>query len=196
MPMNNDNESNNVEQLLDRIESSIKSSERVPIKAILEKVGRRSFGALLLLAGLITLAPVVGDIPGVPTIIGLFVMLTAIQLLLGRHHFWLPQWLLERSIAKDKLCKALGWMRRPSRFVDRLLQPRLTILVQEIGIAIICLFIAILMPVMELVPFSANGAGAALTALSLSLTARDGLFALLAYISMILTLGIILFVLI
>ncbi len=51
---------------------------------IVEAVGERSFGSILLLAGIITLTPLIGDIPGVPSIMGLIVFLIAIQLLIGR----------------------------------------------------------------------------------------------------------------
>lgn len=54
-------------------------------------IGRRSFGPLLLMAGLIILAPVVGDIPGVPSIMGVFIVLVSVQLLIGQEHFWLPK---------------------------------------------------------------------------------------------------------
>lgn len=174
----------NLEQLLDRIEEAAQNSAQPSLGAILEAIGRKSFGALLLLAGLITLAPLVGDIPGVPTLMGLFVLLIGVQLLFRKEHFWLPHWLLNRSVAQDKLCKATRWLRRPARFLDRLLRPRLTIFTNGMArylIAIICILIAVVMPAMELVPFSANGAGAALTAFGLAVIARDGLLALFAF---------------
>jgi len=152
--------------------------------AILEAIGPRSFGPLLLLAGLVTFAPLIGDAPGVPTIMGLFVLLVGVQMLFRRKHFWLPHWLLSRSVAQDKLCKAIQWLRSPARFLDRHLRPRLTIFTNEIAvylIAIICILLALAMPMMEVIPFSANGAGAALTAYGLALTMRDGLLALLAF---------------
>jgi hypothetical protein len=191
-------ESHTIEQLLDRIEATTRSGNRIPLRAILQKVGQRSFGALVLMGGLVTLAPAIGDIPGVPTVVGLYVLLTATQVLLGRHHFWLPQWLLERSISPGKLSKAIGWIRRPARFLDRLLHPRLTLFVEGSGfyaMAFMCIVIAILMPFMELIPFSANGAGAVLTAAGLSLLAHDGLLALLAYIFMAITVAIALYAL-
>lgn len=43
----------------------------------MDEVGRKSFGPLLLLAGLNMTAPVIGDIPGVPVILGVFVLLVA-----------------------------------------------------------------------------------------------------------------------
>lgn len=175
----------NLEQLLDRIGVAARESERVSLGALLAVVGRRSFGPLLLVAGLVTIAPIIGDIPGVPTLIGMFVFLIAVQLLFGREHLWLPRWLLVRSVARDRLCKALAWLRPPARFVDRLLRPRLRIFAHGpviYVVAIVCIVIAAAMPVMELVPFSANAAGVALAAFGLSLIARDGLLALLAFV--------------
>lgn len=184
----------NLEQLLARISKSSEEGDPVPMRAALEEIGRRSFGPVLLFAGLITLAPVVGDIPGVPTIMAFFVLLVAGQLLLRQEHFWLPNWLLERSVSRHKLCKSLDWMRRPARFIDKLIRPRLTSLTRGAGvyaIAVCCLLIAVCMPVMEVVPFSANGAGLALTAFGLALMAHDGLLALIAFIATVATLGIV-----
>lgn len=192
--MAKDQDPKNLAQLLDRIGETAREGDRVSLAKILEVVGRRSYGPLLLVAGLATLAPLVGDIPGVPTIIGTIVLLFAVQLLFGRECFWLPHWLLKRSVAGDKLRKALDWLRRPARFVDRLLRPRLTVFTQGAAIyviAVVCIFIALAMPVMEVVPFSANGAGIALTAFGLSLIARDGLLALLAFAFTAATIGVV-----
>lgn len=175
----------NLEQLFDQIrEAAEKAGDRVSLDTILERVGRRSFGALLLVAGLITLAPLLGDIPGVPTIVGGFVVLITGQLLFGREYFWLPRWLLERFVAKGQLCKALERLRPVARFVDRWLQPRLRPFTHASGmyaIALVCFVIAAAMPVMEFIPFSANGAGMAFTVFGLSLIARDGLLVLLGF---------------
>lgn len=194
--MNKRQEPENLEQLFGRIGEAAEDREQVSMDAILDTVGRRSFGPLLLAAGLITLAPIVGDIPGMPTIMGVFVALIAVQLLFRRDHFWLPRWLLNRSVGRDKLYKGLEWMRRPARFVDRLLRPRLTMFTNGAAtymIAILCIAIAAAMPVMEIVPFSANLAGAALTAFGLALIARDGLLALLALGFTLATVGLVLY---
>jgi len=182
-PTESPSEPSSLEELLDRLDEAAEDRLRVTLGMILATVGDRSFGPLLLLAGLVTLAPVVGDIPGMPTTMGLLVLLTAVQLLAGREHLWLPGWLLDRSVARAKLDKATDWLRRPARFIDRLMRPRLTVLVRGPGkylIVLVCVVVAAAMPPMELVPFSANGAGAALTAFGLALIARDGLVALLA----------------
>jgi hypothetical protein len=192
--MKKDQDPENLEQLLDVIGQAAQEGGRVSWGAVLKVVGRRSFGPLLLVAGLFTLAPVIGDIPGVPAVIGLGVFLIAAQLLFGRDHFWLPQLLLNRSIAKEKLDKSISLLQKPARFIDRLLRRRLTKFTHGAAvyiIAVACIFIAAAMPVMEVVPFSANIAGAALTAFGLALIAHDGLLALLAILFTLVTLAVV-----
>ncbi|WP_219920297.1 exopolysaccharide biosynthesis protein [Pseudomonas sp. Q2-TVG4-2] len=81
----------NLEQVLAKIEETPADQGQVSLKAILKTLGGRSFGSFLLVSGLIILLPLVGDIPGVPTLVGVMVFLVALQLLLGREHFWLPK---------------------------------------------------------------------------------------------------------
>lgn len=114
-------------------ECADKDKDAVTLGALIDEIGTRSFGPLLLLAGLVTVMPIVGDIPGVPTVMALLVLLVAGQLLLGREHFWLPRWVLDRRVRRDRLVRALGWLRRPARWVDRLLRPRLAWLVRGPG---------------------------------------------------------------
>lgn len=175
----------NLEQLLDRIGVAARRADRVSLDMILDEVGRRSFGPLLLVAGLVTLAPIIGDIPGVPTTMAVLVLLTGAQVLLRQEHLWLPRWLLDRSVEKDRLEKALKWLQRPACFIDRFLRPRLTMLAHGAGayvIAVTCTLIAAAMPASEVVPFSANAVGAVLTLFGLALIACDGLLALTGFL--------------
>lgn len=184
-------------QLLDHIARTAERQERVSLDMVVRAVGQRSFAPLLLLVGIILFSPISG-IPGVPTLMAILVLLVAVQLLLGRRHFWLPQWMLKRSISEKKLLKALDWLRRPARFIDRWLQPRLTFLVRRTGtyaIAAICAVIALGLPAMEIIPFSATTAGLALTAFGLALVTHDGLLAVLAFLftallAMVIVLGL------
>lgn len=174
---------NKIEQVIDVIESTVEDKEEISLDMVLSTLGRRSFGPILLLAGLITLAPIIGDIPGMPTTMGVVVMLTAVQLMIRREHFWMPRWMRRRSVRKSRLCKGLEWLRPVARFLDRFIRPRLSVLIHNGGqyvIAFVCICVAAVMPIMELIPFSANLAGIVLTIFGLSLTARDGLLALIA----------------
>lgn len=172
-----------LQDLLERIREISQKKEDISVGDIIEMAGERSYGPLLLIAGLATLAPIIGDIPGMPTVLGTIVFLFSAQLLFGKKHFWLPTFLLNRSISNKKLNKALRWMEKPAIFIDKLLKPRFRVLVRDTAvyvIAFMCLMIASVMPIMEFVPFSANAAGAALTVFGLALIARDGLLLLLA----------------
>lgn len=173
-------EINGLEQLIDRLHAIDRDHDPVDLGALLKQIGRRSFGVILLLAGLLVLIPIIGDIPGVPTLAALLVAIPAIQLLLGRDRFWLPGFLLRRSMTRERLEKSLNFARKPARFVDRFTRRRLPVFVGPLGGRIIggaALGIALVMPALELIPFSANLAGIALLAFGVAMIARDGLFA-------------------
>ncbi|MEX0604790.1 MAG: exopolysaccharide biosynthesis protein [Marinobacter sp.] len=183
--MSTSNDLTNMEQLLDRIRSSAEDRDRVSVGDILDAVGKRSFGPIVLVAGLITLAPLIGDIPGIPTLLGLVVVLTLGQLMFRRRHIWLPNWITARNIQRDKLTKGLDWLHKPARKLDKLTRPRLIFLVEGPGLyvmAALCMAVALAMPAMEVIPFSANGGGLALMAFGLAIISGDGLVALIATI--------------
>lgn len=189
------NDITNLEQMLDRIDKSAEGRERISLGAIVEGVGGRSFGPLLLIAGIIMTSPLSG-IPSIPTTMGALVLLIALQLLFRKQHFWLPRWLLKRSMARSKISKGIRFLRPSARFIDRLLRPRLPVFIDGAAIYLIamaCIVIAVFMPIMELVPFSAHLAGVALTAFGLALIARDGLLALLALLITATTFGTLLY---
>ncbi|WP_172514914.1 exopolysaccharide biosynthesis protein [Vreelandella aquamarina] len=175
----------NLTELIHTMERMERENAQVSVDDVVHAVGRRSFGPLLLLAGLITLAPIIGDIPGMPTLMAVLVLLTSSQLLVGRETFWLPKWLLKRSLSRQKFDKALHYMQKPAKWVDGLLGVRLAWMTGYIGIrvtAFACLLVALAMPPMEFIPFSANGAGLALTLFGLGLVARDGLMLALGFL--------------
>ena len=166
----------------------------VTFEDVVEALGGRSFAPILLLCGLIILAPVVGDIPGVPTATGVLVLLVSVQLLMGREHFWFPAWIRRRSVKAGTIRKVTKKLRGAARFVDRLIRRRLIWLVSGRAIGVIAAFsmiVALVTPVLEMVPFSANGAGATLTAFGLALVGRDGVFAIAGFVFTAITTAII-----
>jgi len=173
----------NLTDVLQRLRDHTRGQDEISVGDLLSAVGQRSFGPVVLIAGLIIIAPLIGDIPGVPTLFGLVVLLTLGQLLFQRQSVWIPRRLSNRHLARDTLMKGLDWLQKPARYVDRWTRPRLTWLVRGPGqylMALICMLVAAAMPAMEVVPFSANGGGAALTAFGLAIVARDGLLAIVA----------------
>lgn len=176
-------EATELTELLDQIDGAANEHQQTSVEDIIEAVGVRSFAPLLLFAGLVMLAPIIGDIPGVPVMMGLLVILVAGQLILRRDHIWLPRWLLKRSVSCSKVRKSVHWLRKPARFMDKWSRRRYVWVVRHAGayvIAATCIVIAAATPIMEVIPFSANLAGTAITAFGLALIRQDGLIALIA----------------
>lgn len=183
-----------LEELLEQISAAAhREHTQVTLRDILEAVGTRSFAPLLMLTGALLVSPLSG-IPLFPSTMAFIVLLVSVQMLLGRRHFWLPRWLLTRTLERQNLLRVLTWLQRPCAFIDRYLEPRLLYLVKgpsQVLIALVCLVVAALMPAMELIPFSSSVAGFALCAFGLSLVAHDGLMVLLAYATITLMAAII-----
>lgn len=183
----------NLNEMLDLIVETSQDKKEVAFEDLLKATGRRSFGPLLVLCGVVLIAPLVGDIPGVSTSVGLVVLLISVQLLAGRTHFWFPKWIRHRAVKAVTVRKAVKAIRRPARAVDRLLRHRLEMFVHGAGthaIAAVTCAIALVTPGMELVPFSAIAGGAILTSLGLALIAHDGLMAVVGFVFAVVALGL------
>jgi hypothetical protein len=180
--MSDQNDTKSLCGLLDQIDEAAQENDRISIENVLHAVGRRSFGPALLVPGLIAFSPLSG-VPGTPTATGIMVFLIAGQLLIGRDEFWVPGFIIRRSISKSKYEKAMKAMRPIARFVDRLTKPRLCPLTGKVAvyiIAIMCLLLALTSPLLEVLPFAISGVGATVTAFGLALISNDGVLALLA----------------
>lgn len=180
--------------LLDRVANAGQGDERVSLGEIIDSLGERAFWPVVLLAGLITVLPLIGDIPGVPSVMAILVLVCGIQRLAGRKHYWLPGWLLRRGIGRARLERATAACRRPLEFAGRLLRPRFKVLITgpgEWAVVILCLCVALLLFPMEFIPFSANLAGSALILFALAMLARDGLLAIFAVVITVGTLWLI-----
>ena len=180
----------NLKQLLNLIGQAADGQEAVTLGKIVGVIGSRSFGPLLFLAGIILFSPLSG-IPGMPTSMGIFVLLIALQLLFRREYFWLPGWLLNCSVARNKMEKSLKWLYPLCGFIDRILQPRLMVFIN--GASLYLIAIAVCLPIMEFVPFSAHTAGVVLTVFGLSLIFHDGLLALIAFTITVSTSGLVVY---
>lgn len=159
------------------------AGSRLAVSDVVAAMGEQGFGPLILVPALIGLSPI-GAIPGVPAITSAIIFLFAGQILLGFKHFWLPGFLARRSIAADSLARGVERMRPAAKFIDRLIGPRLTFLTDGPALyvlAAICVAIAVATPVIELVPLAGLIPNAAMAAIGLAITARDGVWALLAF---------------
>lgn len=173
-----------LEGLLNELnEVARKDGPKVSVEELYRAVGERSFGPLLLLAGLLGMTPL-SAIPGAPTVLAIVTLLIAAQLLFGRRTLWLPRRLLRLSVPAGKLQATVKVARRPARFVDRVVRPRLAFLTGGIAdriVAAVCVVVALAVPPLELLPFVAFVPATAIAAFGLGLVARDGLLILVAF---------------
>jgi hypothetical protein len=175
----------NLTQLIDQLARSADESTRLSVGDLVAVIGGRTFAPLVLVAGLVMLAPVIGDVPGVPVLMGALVVLVVVQMLMHRRHLWLPSWLEKRSVSAERVSGTVRWLRKPAAFLDRWARPRMTWAVRHGGfvvIAVVCIGVAAATPIMGVVPFSANLAGTVITIFGLALVSRDGLLALVAMV--------------
>ena len=168
--------------ILDMLRRTADRHDRVTIADVLDAIGDRSYGPALLIPALIEITPV-GSIPGLPSFLALLVAVVAGQLLLGKEHLWLPQFIQHRAVSADKLHKAADRLNPFAARLDRWFHGRMTRFIQPpwprvaAGTVIaLCLTV----PPLELVPFGSTAPMLAIAAFGLALLARDGLLMLAA----------------
>lgn len=164
-------------ELLDRLAHE-DDSERIAFGSLLESVGERAFGALILVFSI--LAVMVGVIPGISTLLGLPLLLLSIQLAIGSPRPWLPRSVSARSLERSALARVVTTIRPRLRRFEKLLKPRLLVLTStwaERGIGLCCLIAAVL--VFLPIPFGNLLPAVALCAFGLALMERDGVLVLL-----------------
>lgn len=175
---------------LDRAAST--NGAKVSVGEIMETIGKRSFGPLLLLGGLLGMTPVAA-VPTAPSIIALITILVSVQLLFGRESVWIPRFLEKLSVKADKVKKTVKVSRKPARIVDRMVKPRLEALTRPWAdrvVALVCMLVAMIVPPLELLPFVAFVPAAAIATFGLGLIARDGLLVLIAFVISTTALGL------
>lgn len=168
--------------LLDRVEQA-ENDGRVSVGAVLAGMGEATLAAPLLLLGLLWVSPLSG-VPGSPTVFALLLFLIVVQILAGRHHLWLPGVLRRRSLPARRVRQALAMLRGPLERVEPFFRPRLTLLADRPGnilALLICLLIAALAPLMEILPFLVSGGALVVSCFAVGILMRDGLAMLVGY---------------
>ncbi|MFW6323262.1 MAG: exopolysaccharide biosynthesis protein [Guyparkeria sp.] len=176
-----------VADMLDRLDDLGASRERVTVDDVQACLGRDAFGPALLTLGLLALSPV-GDIPGAPTILAIFIFGVGAQMAAGRNRPWLPRALARRSVRGRHLCRAASLFRPVVRVLAAVIWARLTFLTEGLfarAIAGTCAILALTLPPLEFVPFGATVPSSVISGLSIALVARDGLLALISFALMI-----------
>lgn len=123
---------------------------RITLEELVDAFAERGFGALLLLLGLVS--AVIGAVPGTTTVLGLPILLIAVQLVIRRDQLWLPRRLLQSGIDRARYRTAVGKLMKPLRQIERLSSPRLSIMTTDasemlIGVACVLLCCVLILPI-------------------------------------------------
>jgi hypothetical protein len=155
---------------------------QLSLDELVGRLGDRTFGIVLLILALLNCVPL---FPGASAVLGVVMMLAALQLTIGRHQLWLPAFLRRRSIPRGGFRRAVAQVAPLLKRVERVCRPRYSWLASGpserlIGLVVLVLAFVITLPI----PVIGNiPPGVAVAILAISLLERDGL-AVLAGIGM------------
>ena len=142
-------------ELLARIAAD-NTRERVSVADLLELAGDRAFGALMFVVALPNVVPTP---PGFSAVLGLPLILLSAQFLWGRRTPWLPRAIVTRSIARTDFSSVISRMTSPMRRFERILKPRLGLLVSPAAERLLGIVLAIILflpiPLGNMLPASA-----------------------------------------
>lgn len=171
-----------VAEVVDCLSLIAEENGSVSVGDIVDGLGTRTYGPLLIIPALIDLSPL-GAIPGLPTFLAVMVAILAVQMLRGAHHLWIPDMIENRHVSSAKLAGATRRLRPIALWLDRHFHGRMTYLTKGPAIrvaALIILFFCLTVPPLEFLPLAASGPMAAIGAFGLALLVRDGALMLFA----------------
>lgn len=165
--------------------------ERIPLGTLIDALGERTFGLVMLVLALPCAIPF---LYGVPQIVSVPMIFVAGQMLVGRDALWLPAGLRARAFGRADfaamVARAEPWLLR----FERLSRPRLVALarppldrVAALAMLIASLSIAVPLPLTNTVP----GIGVAI--LAVGLIERDGVLVLAGAVVALVWIGFLLF---
>ncbi|MEL6664269.1 MAG: exopolysaccharide biosynthesis protein [Pseudomonadota bacterium] len=160
--------------------------EVITARDMLNAVGRRSYGPLLLLLGFIAISPLT-IIPGATWLVSLLILVISGQILIGMRYPWVPGRLLKFEFRREDLLKGVEMSQGYVRRIDAVLRPRLTFLTDPPFaqlIALVCIAAALISFPLGFIPFGPVLPGLAVLLFGLGLTARDGFFLVAAGLSL------------
>ena len=170
-----EDQSHKLSAVLDQLESAA-HGDSITVQEVVRKLGQKSFASLILIFTLVSTSPA-SAIPGLTAAVAVIVFILMLQMIAGRNCVWLPQFILRRELPTDKLCKGIGWLRKPVGFVERFLKERLTWLLHRPWLylpQVLILGLTLFMPFMEVIPTSGSIASAVIAFFAAGLLTRDG----------------------
>ena len=163
LPPRTESASDLVRRMVDELDET-----GVTVSDVVDTLGRRSFGGLILIVAALLV------LPGISFVAAFALIFIALQMAVGRRQPFLPKAILRRRIPADTLRAYCNRVLRGIEFVERFVRPRwfamtLPPMPMVLGLAIVSLALAALLPV----PFIQLLPAVVLLCLSLGLMERD-----------------------
>lgn len=174
--------STNLQSIVGSVEERFDGGS-LSLGALIDAVGTRSLGPMLLLPAALAMTPV-GGIPGVPTLIAIMLLLIVTYWFISGESLWMPKIIRERSIDAEKVSATLDTLRPAAEWTDQHFGDHLQSLVRpstEKTVAVLVALLAVLMPPLELLPFAVAVPAGAIALMALGLTLRDGALLLVGF---------------
>jgi len=165
-----------ISAVLDRLSAESEGDDEIRVDALLHLSSDRTFGPMLLIPGVVMITPI-GAIPGLPAILGIFVILIGAQMAWGRGHAWVPRRLRERGVDRAAFLERVDQARPIVERIESRIHPRLGRFTRAPMPRItgaLCAALGVAVIPLELIPFAVAVPGVALCFFGVGLTARDG----------------------
>lgn len=155
-------------------------ADRLTIGELIDRLGDRAFGVLILLCALPNCIP---GPPGLSTVTGLPIVVFSLQLLLGNSRPWLPEFLRRRDFSREDslrmVKRAEPWIRK----LERLSRPRLSLLVDGMaerfaGLMLFVLSFILILPI----PLGNLFPAIAIAVIAIALMEHDGVAIIVGYV--------------
>lgn len=159
------------------------ADDRISFARIVDELGERGFGVLLIIFALPNCIPFPG-VPGTSFITGLAILYISIQLILARDEPALPRWVGEKSFTRGQLARFVAKTNPLLRWLEKPVRPRLAPMVagpgeRAIGALGVVHAVTLALPI----PMGNLPQGVALILLALALIELDGLMAIGGYLA-------------
>ena len=157
-------------------------SDKVSVRDIIDALDSRSFGLAVLLFALPSVVPMP---PGVPTVVGIILLIVSIQMAVGREELWLPGILSKREFDRKSLVGAFEGLAPKLAVIEKVMKPRLLFMTGRVG-SILIGIVVLVMAVVLILPLPPGGnfpPALACAVLGLGLAQRDGALVLIGLVA-------------
>ncbi len=168
-------------EVLDELIGAVSDAaqEKVRVGALVNAVGRRTYGPLLLVVGLFAISPAT-ILPLMTSFTSVVILAIALQMAAGLKRPWLPKSMLDIEIPRQAMLNFFQKLRPAADKLDGAwLRPRLAFLTRPpfVSLVALCVAAAALITIpLSLIPFAPLAPGIGIVLFGLGMTARDGLW--------------------